>query len=113
MIRGIWIKTISLPSGNCKRDDFHEKLWGAKIEKMLTVIRYRFYRKGYYDTNLTDSYSTEHRFPQAIMGSATAPLVNLNAKAFKSPVLVMKYVLYRLLGSPIIFVYYNLIEKLH
>ncbi|TEY48375.1 hypothetical protein BOTCAL_0294g00030 [Botryotinia calthae] len=53
------------------------------------VIWKLFYRKGYYDTNLTDSYSTEHRFPQAIMGSATAPLVNLNAKAFKSPVLVM------------------------
>ncbi|KAF7960956.1 hypothetical protein EAE96_000627 [Botrytis aclada] len=48
-----------------------------------------FYRKGYYDTNLTDLFSTEHRYPQAIMGSATAPLVNLNAKAFKSPVLVM------------------------
>ncbi|TGO23205.1 hypothetical protein BPAE_0140g00110 [Botrytis paeoniae] len=53
------------------------------------VIWKLFYRKGYYDTNLTDSYSTEHRYPQAIMGSATARLVDLNAKAFKSPVLVM------------------------
>ncbi|KAF7910957.1 uncharacterized protein EAF01_002465 [Botrytis porri] len=53
------------------------------------VIWKLLYRKGYYDTNLTDSYSTEHRYPQAIMESATVPLVNLNAKAFKSPVLVM------------------------
>ncbi|KAF7902578.1 hypothetical protein EAF00_002481 [Botryotinia globosa] len=53
------------------------------------VIWKLLYRKGYYDTNLTDSYSTEHRYPQAIMESATAPLIDLNAKAFKSPVLVM------------------------